>query len=55
MKPEHARPERSNSAAPDDTSAHPAEASLWEQFISSESLAEALRRVERNAGAPGSG
>ena len=36
-----------------DTDAHPAEAGLWEQFISRENLAEALRRVERNAGAAG--
>ena len=31
----------------------PAEASLWEQFLARENLAEALRRVERNAGAAG--
>ncbi len=53
MKPEDARPERSGSSAPDDTSAHPAEASLWERFLARENLAEALRRVERNAGAAG--
>ena len=54
MKPEDARPERSNDPAPDDTAAHPAEAgSLWEQFLARENLAEALRRVEQNAGAPG--
>jgi group II intron reverse transcriptase/maturase len=32
---------------------HPAEASLWEQFLARENLALALRRVEQNAGAPG--
>ena len=53
VKPEDARPERSPSPAPDDTAAHPAEASLWEQFLARENLAEALRRVEQNAGAPG--
>ena len=53
MKPEDARPERSGSPAPDDTSAHPAEASLWEMVFSCGNLAEALRRVERNAGAAG--
>ena len=53
MKPEDDRSERSPSPAPGDTAAHPAEASLWEQFLSRENLAEALRRVEQNAGAPG--
>ena len=54
MKPEDPRPERSSDPAPDDTAAHPAEAgSLWELFLSRGNLAEALRRVERNAGAPG--
>jgi RNA-directed DNA polymerase len=53
VKPEDARPERSNDPAPDDTVAHPAEASLWEQFLSRGNLAEALRRVEQNARAPG--
>lgn len=53
MKPDGARPERSIDPAPDDTAAHPAEASLWELVFSRENLAEALRRVERNAGAPG--
>jgi RNA-directed DNA polymerase len=33
---------------------HPATAKdLWEQFLSCGNLAAALRRVERNAGAPG--
>ncbi len=53
MKPEDARSEHSRSPAPGDTAAHPAEASLWEQLLSRENLAEALRRVEQNAGAPG--
>ena len=53
MKPEDVRPERSNDPAPDGTAAHPAEAGLWEQFLSRGNLAEALRRVEQNAGAAG--
>ena len=53
MKPEDLRAERSPSPAPSDTAPHPAEASLWEQFLSRGNLAEALRRVEQNAGAPG--
>ena len=53
MKPEDARSERSPSPAPGDTTAHPAEASLWEQVKARENLAEALRRVEQKAGAPG--
>jgi len=54
VKPEGSRPERSHDPAPDDTTAHPADAgSLWEQFLSRGNLAEALRRVEQNAGAPG--
>ena len=53
MKPEGARPEHSPSPAPGDTAPHPAEASLWEQFLARENLAEALRRVEQNAGASG--
>ena len=53
MKPEGSRPERSNGPAPGDTAAHPAAADLWEQFLSRENLAAALRRVEQNAGAPG--
>ena len=53
MKPEDRRPERSNDPAPDDTAAHPAEAGLWEQFLARGNLAEALRRVEQNAGAAG--
>ncbi len=53
MKPDVPPSERSSDPAPDGTAAHPAEASLWEQFLSRGNLADALRRVERNAGAPG--
>lgn len=53
MKPEAPREERSDRPAPAESDAHPAEASLWERFLSRENLAAALRRVERNAGAPG--
>ena len=51
MKPEDARSERSPSPAPGDTAPHPAEASLWEQVLARENLAEALKRVEQKAGA----
>ena len=53
MKPKDVRSERSNDSAPDGTAAHPAEAGLWELFLSRSNLAEALRRVEQNAGAAG--
>ena len=53
MKPEDVRAERSPSPAPGDTAPHPAQASSWERFLARENLAEALRRVEQNAGAPG--
>jgi len=53
VKPEDAPPERSIGPAPDDTAAHPADASLWELVFSPSNLAAALRRVEQNAGAPG--
>ena len=53
VKPEDHRSERSPSPAPGDTAPHPAEASLWEQVLARGNLAEALRRVEQNAGAPG--
>ena len=53
MKPEGTYPEQSPSPAPGDTAAHPAEAGLWELLLSRGNLAEALRRVEQNAGAPG--
>src|SRR5450755_1324696 len=53
VKPEDHRSEQSPSPAPGDTAPHPAEASLWEQVMSRGNLAEALRRVEQNAGASG--
>src|SRR5450759_6041783 len=53
VKPEALRSERSPSPAPGDTAPHPAEASLWVQLMARGNLAEALRRVEQNAGAPG--
>ena len=53
MKPEDARAEQSSSPAPGDTAPHPAEASLWEQVLARGNLAEALKRVEQKAGAPG--
>ncbi len=53
MKPEDARSERSGGSAPDETTAHPAAAGLWEQVFSRKNLVAALRRVERNAGAAG--
>ncbi len=53
MKPEDAQLERSNDPAPDGTAAHPAPGGLWEQVLARENLAEALRRVEQNAGAAG--
>jgi group II intron reverse transcriptase/maturase len=53
VKPKDPRSERSSDPAPDGTDAHPAEASLWELFLARGNLAEALRRVEQNAGAPG--
>ena len=41
------------SQAPGGTAAHPANAGdLWEQFLLHVNLAEVLRRVEQNAGAP---
>jgi retron-type reverse transcriptase len=54
MKSDSTGPEHSPSPAPGDTASHPAEAGgLWEQFLARGNLAEALRRVEQNAGAPG--
>jgi RNA-directed DNA polymerase len=53
VKPEDHRPEQSPSPASGDTAPHPAEASLWELFLSRGNLALALRRVEQNAGAAG--
>ena len=53
MKPEDHRSEQSPSPAPGDTAPLPAEVSSWELFLSRGNLADALRRVEQNAGAPG--
>ena len=53
VKPEEHRSRAQSIPGAGDTAAHPAEASLWEQFLSRGNLAEALRRVEQNAGAPG--
>lgn len=54
MKPEAPREERGGSPAPGETAPHPAaEQGLWERAFSRENLAAALRRVEQNAGAPG--
>jgi len=54
VKPEDSWSERSHDPAPGETAAHPAKAGgLWEKFLSRGNLAEALRRVELNAGAPG--
>jgi hypothetical protein len=53
VKPADARRERSDSSAADETAPHPAQASLWEVFLSGDNLVRALRRVEQNAGAPG--
>lgn len=53
MKPEDPRRERSDPPAPADDGTHPTETSLWETTLSRENLASALRRVERNKGAPG--
>lgn len=54
MKPEAPREEQSGFPAPGNAEPHPADAEvLWEKFLSRENLAAALRRVERNAGAPG--
>lgn len=53
MNPERAGQERSADSAQGNTAADPAGANLWEQMLSRENLATALRRVEQNAGAPG--
>ena len=54
MKPEAPREEQSGFPAPGEAEPHPAATGdLWEEFLSRENLAAALRRVERNAGAPG--
>jgi group II intron reverse transcriptase/maturase len=54
VKPEAPREEQSGFPAPGDAEPHlAATGDLWEQFLSRGNLAAALRRVERNAGAPG--
>jgi RNA-directed DNA polymerase len=54
VKPEAPREEQSGFPAPGTADPHPAAAKdLWEKFLSRGNLATALRRVERNAGAPG--
>ncbi len=54
MKPEAPREEQSGFPAPGEAEPHPvATGNLWEKFFSRDNLAAALRRVERNAGAPG--
>jgi group II intron reverse transcriptase/maturase len=54
VKPEAPREEQSGFPAPGTAEPHPAAAKdLWEKFLSKGNLAAALRRVERNAGAPG--
>lgn len=53
VKPEAPRREPSPLPAPDETQPHPAAGRLWGQLLSRENLAAALRRVEQNAGAPG--
>jgi RNA-directed DNA polymerase len=51
--PEVPRRERSDPPAPADSGTHPAAADLWERTFSRGNLAAALRRIERNKGAPG--
>jgi hypothetical protein len=51
VKPEDARLVRTSDPAPVDTAARPPEAGLRERFSSRGNLAEALRRIEQNAGA----
>jgi RNA-directed DNA polymerase len=54
VKPEAPREERSGPPAPGESEPHSADATdLWEECFSRENLAAALRRVEQNAGAPG--
>jgi len=54
VKPSDLPPERSADPASPGTTPHPARAeALWEVFLSADNLARALRRVERNGGAPG--
>src|SRR5450759_1187570 len=54
VKPSDPPTERSADPASPETFPHPARAEcLWEDFLSRDNLARALRRVERNGGAPG--
>ena len=54
VKPADPQTERSTDPASPETIPHPARAeALWEDFLSADNLARALRRVERNGGAPG--
>jgi len=54
VKPSDPPTERSADPASPETFPHPARVlDLWESFLSRENLARALRRVERNSGAPG--
>ncbi len=55
MKPEAPREERSGFPVPGIAEPHPADAKdLWEEFLSRENLAAALRRVERKRRCPAS-
>jgi len=53
VKPDVPRTEPSLFPATSGPDPHPAPTSLFESFLSRENLARALKRVERNAGAPG--
>jgi RNA-directed DNA polymerase len=54
VKPAGPKPERSADPASPEATPHPVRAEdLWEVFLSRANLARALRRVERNDGAPG--
>jgi group II intron reverse transcriptase/maturase len=54
VKPSDPLAERSTDPASPETNPHPARAeALWEVFLARDNLARALRRVERNGGAPG--
>jgi RNA-directed DNA polymerase len=54
VSPSAPAPERSGGPAPTDGTFHPArENDLWERVFSRDNLSRALRRVERNRGAPG--
>ena len=53
VKPDAPRKGQSLFPATESPDPHPARPSLWEDFLSRQNLARALKRVERNAGAPG--